>query len=113
MASASAVECTATVGDAELLAGAQDPERDLAAIGDQDLVEHRGARAPVRYSMITSGSPYSTGWPLPTKMAVTHAGLGRRDVVHGLHRLDDQDRLPLRDPGADLDEGGAPGSGAR
>ena len=27
--------------DAELLAGAQHAERDLAAIGDQDLVEHR------------------------------------------------------------------------
>ena len=28
-------------GDADLLAGAQDPERDLAAVGDQHLVEHR------------------------------------------------------------------------
>ena len=28
-------------GDPELLAGAQHPERDLAAIGDQDFVEHR------------------------------------------------------------------------
>ena len=26
--------------DAELLAGAQHPQRDLAAIGDQDLIEH-------------------------------------------------------------------------
>ena len=26
--------------DAELLAGAQHPERDLAAIGDQDFIEH-------------------------------------------------------------------------
>ena len=31
--------------DAELLAGAQHPQRDLAAIGDQDLLKH--ARAPV------------------------------------------------------------------
>ena len=30
-------------GDAELLAGAQDAERDLAAVGDEDLVEHRRA----------------------------------------------------------------------
>ena len=30
-------------GDAELLAGAQDAQRDLAAIGYQDLVEHRSA----------------------------------------------------------------------
>ena len=26
--------------DAQVLAGAQDPERDLAAIGDQDALEH-------------------------------------------------------------------------
>ena len=32
--------------DADLAAGADDPERDLAAIGDQDLVEHRGGRRP-------------------------------------------------------------------
>jgi hypothetical protein len=41
MASASAVECTATVGNADLPAGALYPERDLAAIGDQHLVEHQ------------------------------------------------------------------------
>ncbi len=34
-------------GDAELLAGAQHAQRDLAAIGDQDLVEHLAQ--PVRY----------------------------------------------------------------
>jgi hypothetical protein len=28
----------------ELLAGAQHPERDLAAIGDQDFVKHDGRR---------------------------------------------------------------------
>jgi hypothetical protein len=27
--------------DAELLAGAQDAQRDLAAVGDQDALEHR------------------------------------------------------------------------
>ena len=32
--------------DADLPAGAQHPERDLAAVGDQHLVEHRGERAP-------------------------------------------------------------------
>ena len=43
-------------GDAHLAAGAQDAQRDLAAVGDQDLVEHGRA-----YSMTSSGSPYSTG----------------------------------------------------
>ena len=42
-------------GDAHLLAGADDPKRDLAAVGDQDLAEH----AP--YSITTRGSPNSTG----------------------------------------------------
>ena len=41
MASASAVEWTATVAMPSSLAGAQDAQRDLAAVGDQDLVEHR------------------------------------------------------------------------
>ncbi len=41
-------------GDAELLAGAQHAQRDLAAIGDEDLVEHRSACvAPEAHSMIT------------------------------------------------------------
>ncbi len=31
-------------GDAELLAGAQHPKRNLSAVGDQDLVEHRSSR---------------------------------------------------------------------
>src|SRR5688572_25180763 len=34
-----------------------------------------------------------------------HAGLRRRNVVHSLHRLDDEQRLALGDPGADADEG--------
>ncbi len=46
--------------DAEFLAGAQDAKRDLAAIGDQDLVEHRRVRRR-RHSMIINGSPNSTG----------------------------------------------------
>jgi hypothetical protein len=43
--------------DAHLAAGADDAKGDLAAVGDQDLVEHR-ARP---YSMIMRGAPYSTG----------------------------------------------------
>ena len=45
-------------GDAELLAGAQHPEGDLAAIGNQDLVEEVRRAG---HSMIIKGSPYSTG----------------------------------------------------
>ena len=41
--------------DAELLAGAQHPQRDLAAVGDQDLFEHqslRGTSCPVPGSVL-------------------------------------------------------------
>ena len=55
--------------DAELLAGAQHPQRDLSPVGDQDLVEHRERRR--RHSMIISGSPYSTGWPSSTRICIT------------------------------------------
>jgi len=40
MASASAVECTATVAMPSSFARAQNPQCDFAAIGYQDLVEH-------------------------------------------------------------------------
>ena len=42
--------------DAQLFAGALNPKSDLSAIGDKDLIEHGRA-----YSIIMSGSPYSTG----------------------------------------------------
>ena len=53
-------------GDAEFLGGAQHAERDLAAIGDQDLVEHA-----LDHSITISGCPYSTGWPSSTSTAET------------------------------------------
>ena len=50
---------------AELLARAQNAQRDLSAVGDEDFFKHRAM--PVRRrrnSFITiMGSPYSTGWP--------------------------------------------------
>ena len=79
-------------GDAELLARAQDAQGDLAAIGYEDLVEHGFPRASGEwrianggsenyslfatphspsYSIITSGSPNSTGWPSSTRICVT------------------------------------------
>src|SRR5690606_12957010 len=54
--------------DAQLLARAQDAQRDLAAIGYEDLGEHLFR---VSYSMTTSGSPYSTGDASSTRMRVT------------------------------------------
>src|SRR5947207_1842437 len=78
-------------GNAEFLARAQNPQCDFAAIGYQDLVEHvvlaRGRMASgewwkpfatrhSRYSIITSGSPNSTGWPSSTRICVTVPALG-------------------------------------
>jgi hypothetical protein len=78
--------------DAEFLAGAQYAQCDFAAIGYQDFVEHdvpkrRMANSEWRmvrqkairyspfairlYSIITSGSPNSTGWPSSMRICVT------------------------------------------
>ena len=55
-------------GDAQLLAGAQHPEGDLAAIGDEDLAEQLRRFA---HSMIIRGSPNSTGWASSTRISIT------------------------------------------
>src|ERR1700761_445778 len=49
--------------DAQLLTRAQDPQRDLASIGNENLVEH--------HSTIIKGWPYSTGWPSSTRTWIT------------------------------------------
>ena len=50
--------------DAQLAAGEDDAQRDLAAVGDQDLLEHRLVTTSSR--MAKSRSPYCTGWPFST-----------------------------------------------
>ncbi len=92
--------------DAHLAAGAVDAKRNLTAVGDQDLVEHRRA-----YSTIISGSPNSTGRALSIRICITRAGLGRLDRVEGLHRLDDQERLARCHLVADRHEVGLAGLG--
>ena len=56
--------------DAHFAAGALDAQRDLAAVGDEDLLEHLGCRGR-HYSITKSGWPYSTGWPFSTRIAFT------------------------------------------
>src|SRR5690349_20329047 len=63
-------------GDADFSASAQHAQGDLAAIGNQHLVEHRCEVGSGLYSIMTSGSPNSTGWPLPTRMAITVPAFG-------------------------------------
>ena len=50
-------------------------------------------------------SPYSTGRPSSTRISLHRAGVRRRDRIHHLHRLDDQQGLALLHAVADLDEG--------
>src|SRR5207245_8175116 len=57
----------------------EDPERDLAAVGDEDLAEHQASvRSSGRpgSSMITSSWPYSTAWPASTRLAPTMPSAG-------------------------------------
>ena len=79
-------------GDSHLFARAVDSERDLAAIGDKDFFKHRPPAPP--YDKTTSGSPNSTGSPSETRILRTLPPWRRGDVIHRLHRLDDEKRLP-------------------
>ena len=57
-------------GHAHLAAGADHAQRDLAAVGDEDLVEH-GCQ-----SMTASGSPNSIGWPSAMRICLTTPARG-------------------------------------
>ena len=76
--------------DAQVLAGADDAEGDLAAVGDQNLLEHACDQAG---RMANSASPYSTGWAFWTKLADDGAGDLGLDLVHQLHGFDDAQHL--------------------
>ena len=51
--------------DAQLAARADDAKRDLAAVGDQDFLEH-GSLCTGYALIANSRSPYCTGWPFST-----------------------------------------------
>ena len=94
--------------DAEFLAGAQDAQRDLAAVGNEDLVEHDGNVAHERrsgHSMIISGSPNSTGWASSTRISLTvpERGVGIWFMVFIASMIITV--WPCAHPVADLDEG--------
>ena len=96
--------------DAEFAAGAQDAQRDLAAVGDDDLLEHARRLS----SMTNSGWPNSTGWPFSTRILEHLAGRVGLDLVEDLHRLDDAQGLAVRRPRWPTSTKGlAPGDGAR
>ncbi len=61
--------------NAELFASPLNAQRDLTPVRDQDLVEHVCPSMTI-YSMMTSGSPNSTGWPFSKRIAVTVPDFG-------------------------------------
>lgn len=62
--------------DAHFAAGALNTKRDFATVGNQDFVEH--AVDTPTYSIMTSGSSYSTGWPSVARICVTLPDFGAR-----------------------------------
>ena len=63
------------------------------------------------YSIITSGSPIFDRLAVLDEDLRHGAGARRGNLIHGLHRLDDEQRLPGGHAGADLDEGLGAGLG--
>ena len=110
--------------DAEDAAGAQDPQGDLAAVGDEDLAEHaqrsagsggasrcgtgdaRRLRAGRRRanSMTTSSWPYSTASPGSTRLAPTTPSARRDDLLRDAEHVDRAEPVAGPDP--------RPGAGA-
>src|ERR1700761_1110086 len=90
-------------GNAELLAGPQYAKRNLAAVGYEDLVEH----------LLDDDEWFAELDRLAVFDEDLRHGPGARrgDLVHGLHRFDDQQRLARGDAAADLDEGFGAGLG--
>ena len=83
--------------DPELAAGADDAQRDLAAVGDEDFAEHGLRRSEAEQLL-----------PELHRAAVLDQHLDDRafyvalDLVHQLHRLDDADNLALADLKTDV-----------
>src|SRR5262249_46427182 len=107
MASASAVECTATAGmpsslHARSTRSAISPRLAMRVLSNMtpSLDDHRWPAVLHRWTVLEQN---------------LHPGprAGGRNLVECLHRLDDQQGVAGRDRGADVDEGLAPGSGAR
>src|SRR5207249_878102 len=62
--------------DAERPARAQDSQRDLAAVRDQDAAEHQRDSAGAVSSIRKSSWPYSTAMPASTRVAPTTPSAG-------------------------------------
>ena len=86
--------------DAELAAGADHPQGDLAAVGDEDFLEHAGLRGLDREEPLA----VLDGLAVLDVDAHDLSFVLRSDLVHELHRFDDAEHLILLHVIADVDE---------
>ena len=93
--------------DAQLAAGPLDAKRDLAAIGDEDLLEQP------HHSRISRTSPYSTGVLLATRMRVTVPAFGALIWLKVFIASISSSVWPAATLWPTVTKGGAPGSGER
>ena len=97
--------------DPHLAAGAQDPERDLPAVGNHNLVKH-GPALPRSLKQSRTlddqqGLAIFHGVPVFHEQGSDHTIDIRFDLIHDLHGLDDAHDIPTFDGLADADKRGA------
>src|ERR1700687_955429 len=107
--------------DAELAARLDDPQGDLAAVGDEDLLEHAGRSGGARSAgaeahhgaLANSGSPNSTAWAFWGKISVTTPSMS--DSISFISFIASMMHItwPLRTREPTSTKGGASGDGAR
>jgi len=87
--------------DAQIFAGANDAQGDLAPVGDQDLLEQdrTSDRADAEQSLTVFHG--ATTVDIGFYHFAIYVGL---DLVHDFHGLDNTDGLPHLDPISDVDE---------
>src|SRR5262245_52430704 len=111
MASASAVECTATVGMPISLQARSTLSAISPRLAISTLSNIAGSGAPNALLYDRQRLAEFDGLAVADEDRHDHPGLGGRNVVHGLHGLDDHDGLALGDARADLNEGCSVGLG--
>src|ERR1700744_3092633 len=90
-------------GDSHLLAGAVDAERDLAAIGDEDFLEHQ--------ARISSDWPNSTGCASAMQISLTVPARGARIWLMVFIASMRRSVAPSFTVSPTFTKGGLPGSG--
>ena len=94
--------------DAEVVAGADDPQGDLTAVGDQDALEH-GHSGPA--GRLRTAADRTRRLGVFDQHFRDDAGALGVNLVEDLHRFDVADDRVGRDSRADFDEGTALGLG--